>query len=79
MLVFMVLTFCALLDRQPILDEADARGIDEEYAKRMRSLLSVDDMVVGLHALLSATPASQGDDLGAPQSEWDNSFVIFSR
>ena len=34
MLVFMVLKFCALLDRQPILDEADARGIDEEYAKR---------------------------------------------
>lgn len=45
----------------------------------MRSLLSVDDMVVDLHALLSATTASQGDDLGAPQSEWDNSFVIFSR
>lgn len=72
--------------RQPILDEADAQGIDDEYANRMRSLLSVDDMVYDLHALLSATTARQGNDVGAPQAEaeagateWDNSFVIFSR
>ena len=74
--------------RQPILDEADAQGIDDEYAHRMRSLLSVDDMVYDLHALLSATTANQGNGLGAPQAqaqvqagatEWDNSFVIFSR
>ena len=51
---------------QPILNEEDAASIDAEYADRMRSLLSVDDMVRELHAVLEAA------------GEWDNTFVIFS-
>ena len=41
-----------LVAQQPVLSPADALAIDVEYAKRMRSLLSVDDLVVGLHDLL---------------------------
>ena len=39
---------------QPILDGLDAQSIDAEYAKRMRTLLSVDDIVVALHELPSS-------------------------
>ena len=55
-----------LVAGQPILNEEDAASIDAEYADRMRSLLSVDDMVRELHAVLEAA------------GEWDNTFVIFS-
>jgi hypothetical protein len=41
-----------LVAAQPPLSDADAAGIDAEYSKRMRSLLSVDDIVVALHELL---------------------------
>jgi len=51
---------------EPIIDDADAAAIDVEYAKRLRSLLSVDDMIAGLaHALTRA---------GA----WDATYVLFT-
>lgn len=55
-----------LVAGQPILDERDVSGIDAEYANRMRSLLSVDDMIVDLHDLL------------VKYDEWENTYVIFS-
>jgi len=55
-----------LVAGQPILDASDAASIDEEYASRMRSLLSVDDLVVGLHDLLQS------------YDEWDNTFVLYT-
>ena len=55
-----------LIAVQPILDDDDALGIDAEYALRMRSLLSVDDLVVALHELLVS------------YDEWENTFVLFS-
>lgn len=44
----------------------DAASIDNEYSLRMRSLLSVDDLVVDLHKLLTS------------YNEWDNTYVVFS-
>ena len=55
-----------LVARQPILDDADAAAIDQEYSLRMRSLLSVDDIVVALHEML------------VEYGEWDNTYVVFS-
>eukprot|EP01051_Picozoa_sp_SAG22_P001741 SAG22_NODE_72_length_22344_cov_95.586559_8_plen_259_part_00 len=55
-----------LVAGQPILDTADAAGIDEEYSKRMRSLLSVDDLVVAVHQTL--------ESLG----EWNRTYMVFS-
>lgn len=55
-----------LVAGQPILDEDDAAGIDDEYARRMRSLLSVDDFVLGLYELLERA------------GEWDQTFVVFT-
>ena len=55
-----------LVAQQPILSTADAQAIDVEYAKRMRSLLSVDDMVLALFETLSR------------HGEWDRTFVVFS-
>ena len=56
----------AFIATEPILTAADAEGIDVEYAKRLRSLLSVDDMVAGVAAVLQA------------HGEWDNTFVIYT-
>ena len=55
-----------LVAGQPILDAADAASIDEEYSKRMRSLLSVDDLVVAVHQTL--------ETLG----EWNRTYMVFS-
>lgn len=55
-----------LVAQQPILDAADAASIDNEYSMRMRTLVSVDDIVVALHNLL----VSYG--------EWDNTYFLFS-
>lgn len=55
-----------LVANQPILNDADAKSIDQEYSMRMRSLLSVDDIVVALHGLLQA------------YDEWDNTYFLFS-
>ena len=44
----------------------DAASIDDEYSRRMRSLLSVDDLVLELHDTL------------VELKEWENTFVIFS-
>jgi glucan phosphoethanolaminetransferase (alkaline phosphatase superfamily) len=57
------------LANQPIINEADAAAIDVEYAKRLRSLLSVDEewkIVVALHALLTK------------HEEWENTFLIYT-
>ena len=45
---------------------ADAMGIDTEYALRMRSLLSVDDLVLAVHDVLQS------------YGEWENTFVLYS-
>ena len=55
-----------LVAEQPVLSAADAQGIDAEYAKRMRSLLSVDDMVLALFETLQK------------YGEWDRTYVAFS-
>jgi hypothetical protein len=55
-----------ILANQPIINDADARAIDAEYAKRLRSLLSVDDIVVALHELLTK------------HNEWHNTFLFVS-
>lgn len=55
-----------LVAQQPILTDKDASSIDQEYSMRMRSLLSVDDLVVALHALLEEF------------NEWDNTYFFFS-
>lgn len=55
-----------LVAQQPILNGDDADSIDAEYSKRMRSLLSVDDIVVALHKLL------------VEFNEWDNTYFFFS-
>ena len=40
-------------------------SINAEYSKRLRSLLSVDDIIVALEATLKAA------------AEWDNTFIIY--
>ena len=55
-----------LVASQPVLDEKDAASIDDEYARRMRSLLSVDDFVLNLYELLEAA------------GEWNQTYVIFT-
>ena len=55
-----------ILAKQPIINDADAAAIDVEYAKRLRSLLSVDDIVDALHALL------------VKAGEWDRTFFFVS-
>jgi len=55
-----------LVAQQPILNDADAQSIDTEYSMRMRSLLSVDDLVVALHDLL------------VEFDEWDDTYFFFS-
>ena len=49
---------------EPLIDAADEKAIDAEYAKRLRSLLSVDDIVRALHAYLSAV------------GEWETTYFI---
>ena len=61
---------------QPILDDEDAASIDREYSMRMRSLLSVDDIILDLHKVLSSTPSSSSDESG--ETEWARTYVIFS-
>ena len=61
---------------QPILDDKDAASIDREYSMRMRSLLSVDDMILDLHKVLSSTPSSSSGESG--DTEWARTYVIFS-
>ena len=58
------------------MDDKDAASIDREYSMRMRSLLSVDDMILGLHKVLSSTPSSSSGESG--DTEWARTYVIFS-
>eukprot|EP00041_Stephanoeca_diplocostata_P003934 m.39508 g.39508 ORF g.39508 m.39508 type:complete len:609 (-) comp14720_c0_seq1:149-1975(-) len=55
-----------IVARQPILSEKDAAGIDIEYSKRLISLLSVDDLMVGVYDVLMEF------------NEWENTYVFFS-
>jgi N-acetylglucosamine-6-sulfatase len=43
----------SLIANQPIINSADAAGIEHEYSDRLRSLLSVDDMVAAVVAALT--------------------------
>jgi arylsulfatase A-like enzyme len=56
----------AFYPAEPTIDSADAAAIQSEYADRMRSLLSVDDIIRGLREYLVSV------------SEWDNTVLIFT-
>ena len=51
---------------QPILNEADAEGIKEEYTNRHRTLLSVDDIVQEVAEYLIHI------------GEWDNTYFFYT-
>ena len=55
-----------LIANQPILNAADAAGINDEYASRMRSLLSVDDLVADVADYLRSV------------GELDNTYIFYS-
>ena len=52
------------LPEEPIINSADLELIKDEHSKRLRSLLSVDDLVRELHAYLESV------------GEWDNTFFF---
>jgi len=54
------------IPNEPIIDQDDYNSINEEYAKRLRSLLSVDDIVIALREYLLSV------------NEWKNTYVFFS-
>lgn len=56
----------SFLPNEPIIDKDDATAIDVEYAKRLRSLLSVDDIMIALREYLVSV------------NEWDNTYVFFT-
>ncbi len=51
---------------EPVITDEDAASIQDEYAKRMRSLLSVDDIVREVREFLVA------------KGEWDNTVMLFT-
>lgn len=51
---------------EPIITAEDAESIDVEYAKRLRSLLSVDDLIAGIADMLKKA------------GEWENTYLIFT-
>jgi N-acetylglucosamine-6-sulfatase len=56
----------AFLPSEPIINRADAKAIQAEYSKRMRSLLSVDDLVRGFHTYLVSV------------GEWAHTFFVWT-
>lgn len=56
----------SFISNEPIIDEGDAKQIDIEHAKRLRSLLSVDDIMIALREYLISV------------NEWDNTYVFFT-
>lgn len=56
----------AFYPREPVIGPTQAASIQVEYSKRLRSLLSVDDLVQGLREYLVAA------------GEWNNTFVVLT-
>ena len=83
---------CRLLAQQPILNEADVAGINYEYTNRLRTLLSVDDLI-GERSLTETSAAlGAGSSLVTPChslsvamadylisiGEWDNTYFFYT-
>ena len=56
----------ALIANQPILTDADAAGIASEFSKRLRSLVSVDDIVEAMCDYLESA------------GELNNTFIFYT-
>ena len=55
-----------LVAMQPILNQVDAAGIDQEYTNRLRTLFSVDDIISDIAEYLMSI------------DEWDNTYFFYS-
>eukprot|EP01047_Picozoa_sp_COSAG01_P091759 COSAG01_NODE_23288_length_810_cov_22.361997_2_plen_140_part_00 len=56
----------AFLPKEPVINLADLSNIEDEHSKRLRSLLSVDDIVREVYAYLVSV------------DEWKNTFFFYT-
>ena len=56
---------------EPVINAVDEAAINAEYSKRLRSLLSVDDIVRALHAYLSGAGVG-----GVAGDEWGRTYFV---